>query len=78
MVKMREILSQLILNWDQTGLRLVPASNWTMANKGSKCVEIKGTEDEGQITAVFCGTLRGEILPIQLIYTGKTDRCHPS
>ena len=77
-VKMEEIPSQLILNWDQTGLHLVPASNWTMASKGSKRVEMKGIEDKRQITAVFCGTLCGEFLPIQLIYTGKTDRCHPS
>lgn len=77
-VKMEEIPSQLIFNWDQTGLHLVPASNWTMARKGSKRVEMKGIEDKRQITAVFCGTLCGEFLPVQLIYTGKTDRCHPS
>ena len=77
-VNMEEIPLQLILNWDRTGLHLVPASNWTIANKGSKRVEMKGIEDKRQITAVFCGTLCGEFLPIQLIYTGKTDRCHPS
>ena len=54
-VKMEEIPSQLILNWDQTGLHLVPASNWTMANKGSKRVEMKGIEDKRHITctAIF-------------------------
>ena len=53
MVEMEEIPSQLILNWDQTGLHLVPASNWTMANKGLKHVEMKGIEDKRQITAFF-------------------------
>lgn len=76
-VKMEEISPQLIFNWDQTGLHLVPSSSWTMARKGSKRVEMKGMEDKRQITAVFCGTLCGKFLPIQLIYTGKTDRCHP-
>lgn len=76
-VKMEDIPPQLIFNWDQTGLHLVPSSSWTMARKGSKRVEMKGMEDKRQITAVFCGTLCGEFLPIQLIYTGKTDRCHP-
>ncbi len=30
----------IIINWDQTGLNLVPATSWTMALKGSRCVEI--------------------------------------
>ena len=77
-VKMEEILSQLIFNWDQTDLHLVPASNWTMVEKRSRHVEKNGIKDKWQVTAVFCGTLCGEFLPIQLIYTGKTDRCHPS
>ena len=29
------------------------------------------------ITAVMCGSLVGEFLPMQIIYRGKTDRCHP-
>ena len=29
------------------------------------------------ITAVFCGSLIGDFLPVQLIYKGKTDCCHP-
>ena len=33
--------------------------------------------DKRQITAVFCGLMVGDFLPIQLIYAGKTDRCHP-
>ena len=51
---MEEIPLELIFNWDQTGLHLVPTSNWTMAKKGSKRVEMKGLEDKRQITAVFC------------------------
>ena len=29
------------------------------------------------ITAVFCSSLSGDFLPIQLVYQGKTVRCHP-
>ena len=29
-VEMKEIPPELILNWDQTGINLVPASGWTM------------------------------------------------
>ena len=30
-----------------------------------------------QITAVFCAALSGELLPLQLIYQGKTAACLP-
>ena len=33
--------------------------------------------DKRQITAVFCGTILGDFLPVQLIYQGKSQRCHP-
>lgn len=26
----------------------------------------------------MCGSLVGELLPFQLVYAGKTDRCHPA
>ena len=29
------------------------------------------------ITAVFSGSLVGDFLPVQVIYQGKTNRCHP-
>ena len=40
-------------------------------------MEMAGTNDKRQITAVFCGTALGDFLLIQLIYKGKTARCHP-
>lgn len=42
----------LIINWDQTGLHVVPVSQWTMAEEGSKRVEIAGSEDKRQITGM--------------------------
>ena len=76
-VRMEAIPPELILNWDQTGIKIVPSSTWTMDQRGSKRVEMKGVDDKRQITAVFCGTLTGDFLPVQLIYKGKTSRCHP-
>ena len=35
-VKMEEAPPQLVLNWDQIGLNLVPASTWTMECQGTK------------------------------------------
>ena len=77
-VTMEEIPPELILNWDQTGINLVPAASWTMERAGSKRVEISGVGEKRQITAVLCGSLIGDYLPLQLIYKGKTSRCHPN
>ncbi len=71
------IPAELILNWDQTGIRIVPSSNWTMEKKGSKRVEMTGVNDKRQITAVLCGNMLGDLLPLQIVYKGKTPRCHP-
>ena len=76
-VEMEEIPPELILNWDQTGIRIVPSNNWTMDQQGVRRVEIGGAGDKRLITAVFCGSLVGDFLPIQVIYQGKTARCHP-
>ena len=76
-VTMKEIPAELILNWDQTGIKVVPSSTWTMEERGVKRVEMVGVNDKRQITAVFCGSLTGDFLPVQVIYKGKTPRCHP-
>lgn len=76
-VVMEEISAELVLNWDQTGIKLMPSLVWMMERQGEKQVEMVGVNDKRQITAVFCGTMLGEFLPVQLIYEGKTDSCHP-
>ena len=76
-IDMEDVPMELVFNWDQTGISIVPGSTWTMGLKGSKRVEITGISDKRQITAVFCGTLAGEFLPPQLIYQGKTSACLP-
>ena len=76
-VEMGNVPSDLILNWDHTGINIVPSSTWTMEAKGSKKVAAIGLNDKRQITAVFCAALSGELLPLQLIYQGKTAACLP-
>ena len=74
---MEDIPPELVFNWDQTGISIVPGSSWTMEAKGSKRVEIVGISNKRQITVVFCGAMTGEFLPPQLIYQGKTSACLP-
>ena len=54
-----DIPAELFINWDQTGIRYVPVSSWTMEKEGSKGVEVVGVEDKRQITAVFGCTTTG-------------------
>ena len=76
-VEMEEIPPELIFNWDQTCIKIVPSSLWTMKQQGARRVETVGNSDKRLITAVVCGTLVGEFLPIQVIYNRKTSRSHP-
>ena len=48
-----EIPSDMIINWDQTAIKYVLVSNWTMANEGSQRAEVAAANDKRQITAVF-------------------------
>ena len=66
-VEMEEIPARAC---SQLGIRLVPSSTWTMERRGERRVEMVGVNDKRQITA-------GEFLPLQLIYKGKSSRCHP-
>ena len=77
-VVMNEIPTELVLNWDQTALHLVPTGQWTVHRSDEKVVPITNSDDKCQITAVLAVTITGEYLPPQLIYQGKTKRCHPA
>ena len=49
----------------------------TFTERNAETVPIGNLDDKRQITGTFVVNLSGEFLPIQLIYTGKTDLCHP-
>ena len=48
-----------------------------MAEEGSTQVEVRGLYDKREITALLTATLSGQLLSRQLLYAGKTLRCHP-
>jgi hypothetical protein len=45
--------------------------------QGSQQVSIKGLDDKCQITLLLATTKSGALLPLQVIYPGKTNRCLP-
>jgi hypothetical protein len=67
----------LVINFDQAGLNLIPASSRTYEKKGSSCVPITGADDKRQITVVVGSSLDGNLLPLQLIFQGKLQRVMP-
>ena len=73
-VIMNDIPDELIFNWD---LSIIPTSELTMEKRGEKVIKISHSDDKRQITGVFAATLAGDYFPRQLIYKGKTPRCHP-
>ena len=56
-VTMEEIPNDLVVNWDQTAIKYIPLSNWTMDKEGSKRVEVIGIDDKHQIIATFAASL---------------------
>ena len=42
-----------------------------------KVISIAHSDDKRQITAIVAASMSGECIPIQLLYQGKTVRCHP-
>ena len=49
-----------------------------MDERGSKQVTITGIDDKRQITSLLAVSMTGEFLPPQILYAGKTNRCHPA
>lgn len=66
-VHLYKIPKDLVFNFDQTGLPLVPTSNWTMAECGSKQIDVVGKDDKRNITALLTVTATGKLLPPQVL-----------
>lgn len=62
---MKNIPPELVINWDQTGLHIVPVSQWTMEVEGSKRVEITGIDDKRQITGTLSISFTPPVIAVQ-------------
>jgi len=45
-VVLNDIPPELIFNWDQTGINLVPSPLWTLDKKGKKRIDVAGHQDK--------------------------------
>lgn len=68
-----EIHRKMIINFDQTGVHVVPKSRFTYAKAKTEHVSILGFDDKRQITMVVGCTYDGDLLPLQIIFQG-TDK----
>ena len=75
-ITMEKVPGELVMNWNQSAMKLVPSSSWTLERRCLQCVEIIGADVKKQIMAVCCGIMLGEFLPPQLIDCAKTSRCN--
>ena len=57
-----DIPEDLIFNWDQTGLSLVPTGESTMHQAKASVIPITHSDDKRQVTAALAATLGGEVL----------------
>ena len=77
LVEENNIRPSLIMNSDQTPLKYAPVYSQTLAEKGPKNVGISGMTYRKLLTATFGITFSNTLLPIQLIYGGKTTQSIP-
>ena len=72
-----KIQKEMILNFDETALGFTAPNKSTFTGKGVHSVPIANVDDKCQITATSCVNIVADFLPVQLIYGGVTDKCHP-
>ena len=75
-VEMWSIALALIINWDQTGSKLVPVSEYTMEREGARQMAVVGKEDKREITVLLSVAASGDMFDPQVIYQEKTEGCH--
>ena len=77
-VLLHSIPDGLIINADETPPKFVATDNIAMTAKGQKHISRAGSNDKRSITLTVCESLDGKILPLQLIYKGKTQKLLPN
>lgn len=68
------IHKELVVNADQTGWHLAPHRGRSLARRGVKSVSIAQHGDKRQLTMMCACSAGGDMLPLQLVYKGKTDK----
>ena len=74
-----KLAEELVVNFDETGLLLLPAAQQTWGVKGEANVQIVGGEEKRQFTVSPIISAAGELVGrVQVIWGGKTRACEPN
>jgi hypothetical protein len=76
--KLHNIPPELVVNSDQTAIYMWPAAEQTYETKGVKAVQSLGKDEKRQITGMVSSASSGSMLPLQLIFQGKTTAMVPN
>ena len=77
-IKEEDIPATLFVNSDQTQAVFAPRDKVTYAATGSKQVQVQGEDEKRAFTVLVSVASDGTALPMQAIYSGKTNRSRPS
>ena len=69
-IKLEEIPSQFVTNWEQTTCSYVPVLEWTIEKETAKHADCGALHEKLQITTNFGGSFCGSTFPVQLMYQG--------
>lgn len=58
-VSVHQIPPEMVVNWGQSGINIVPTCNWTMEQEGVSWFEIAVLNDKCQIIVTFSASLSG-------------------
>ena len=68
--KQYSIPLSMVINFDESGTRMVPVSDWTLEVQVSKQIDMIGLADKREVTALLAFSMTGQLLPPQIIYGG--------
>jgi len=76
--KLHNIPPELVVNSNQAAIYVRPAAKQTYETKGVKVVRSLRKDEKRQITGMVSSTSSGSMLPLQLIFQGKTTAVVPN
>ncbi|TFK73853.1 hypothetical protein BDN72DRAFT_737583, partial [Pluteus cervinus] len=77
-IKEEDIPAELWVNSDQTKMVYAPGGQLTWGETGAKQIQILGNDEKRAITVMVSVASDGTLLPMQVIYGGKTARSCPT
>ncbi|KAF8145398.1 hypothetical protein K438DRAFT_1690373, partial [Mycena galopus ATCC 62051] len=69
---------ELVINADQAGNYLLPASGHTFHDRGAKQVDVVAKDEKRAYTMMLASTPWGDFLPIQAVWASKTGGSLPN